>query len=173
MQDPTQEDDFRRFYEEHFPHIYNYVFYHTCRRSAAEDLTAETFQKAFQAYGGYSRVKGTERTWIYTIAKNVVRDRFKRKKWRSWLGLDQIEEPAAGEAGQEERLLREEELAELASALSGMEERERGLIALKFGFRLNNREIARETGLSESNVGTILNRALGRLRKTLLPEEES
>jgi RNA polymerase sigma-70 factor (ECF subfamily) len=42
--------------------------------------------------------------------------------------------------------------------------RERELIALKYGGGLTNREIARATGLSESNVGTILHRVVGRLR---------
>jgi len=53
----------------------------------------------------------------------------------------------------------------LGGLLKALSERERSLVALKYGAELNNREIARLTGLSETNVGTILFRALSRLRE--------
>ena len=49
--------------------------------------------------------------------------------------------------------------------LERLPERERSLVALKYGAELNNREIVRQTGLSESNVGTILFRAVNKLRE--------
>ncbi len=50
------------------------------------------------------------------------------------------------------------------ASLNKFPDRERELVALKYGAELTNREIARMTGLSESNVGTILNRVVAKLR---------
>ena len=56
---------------------------------------------------------------------------------------------------------------EVRRLLRAFPDRDREVIALKFGAGLNNREIARVTGISESNVGTLLYRAVGRLRKEM------
>ena len=55
-------------------------------------------------------------------------------------------------------------------AVADLDERERDLIALRFGSGLSNREIATMTGLSDSHVGVILHRALRKLRQTLQPD---
>ena len=59
---------------------------------------------------------------------------------------------------------RASDLRHLAELAMGLSEREREVIALKYGAELNNRQIAALTGLSESNVGTLLHRAVRTLR---------
>jgi len=49
--------------------------------------------------------------------------------------------------------------------LRTLSDRERDLIALKYGAEMSNRDIAGATGLTESNVGTILHRAVQALRE--------
>jgi RNA polymerase sigma factor (sigma-70 family) len=58
-----------------------------------------------------------------------------------------------------------QDLGQLSHLLANLPERERELVSLKFGADLNNREISTITGLSESNVGTILSRVLQKLRE--------
>ena len=53
----------------------------------------------------------------------------------------------------------------LAKLVGRLADQENDLVALKYGADMTNREIARVTGLSESNVGTILHRTVGRLRE--------
>jgi len=72
----------------------------------------------------------------------------------------------------EETAQRRAELARLSILLSHLPNRERDLIALKYGAELTNRQIARLTRLSESNVGTILNRIIRRLRVEWEAEDE-
>ena len=57
--------------------------------------------------------------------------------------------------------------------MAGLDERERDLIALRFGSGLSHREIARMTNLTDSHVGVILHRALRKLRQTLQTETPS
>jgi RNA polymerase sigma factor (sigma-70 family) len=68
----------------------------------------------------------------------------------------------------EEALVGQEELAETLAALDRLEERERELLALKFSARMTNRQISALTGLSESNVGVILYRAIQRMRAMIM-----
>jgi len=170
MDPETRTDAFRRFYDEHFHRVYNYLFYRTGGdRATAEDLCSDAFRKALEAMDRYSGDKGSERAWICSIAANALRDHLRRKTLRGWLGLDLLADPAGGETPEAE-LERDESLARLSAAMAPLGTRERELLALKFGMRLDNREIARQTGLSETNVGTILYRALGRLKAALSKE---
>jgi RNA polymerase sigma-70 factor (ECF subfamily) len=59
---------------------------------------------------------------------------------------------------------RRQDLARLARLLEGLSEREQELVAMKYGAELTNRKIAELTGLSETNVGTILYRVVRKLR---------
>ena len=67
---------------------------------------------------------------------------------------------------------RSQDLGQLSRLLANLPERERELVSLKFGADLNNREVAIVTGLSESNVGTILNRVLQKLREQWKVQDE-
>ncbi len=64
----------------------------------------------------------------------------------------------------EGKAIRGSDMERLAMLMVDLPDRHRELIALKYGAALNNRMIARITGLSESNVGTLLQRIVERFR---------
>ncbi len=72
----------------------------------------------------------------------------------------------------EEVVAEREDRARLAVLLARLPDRERELVALKYGAGLTNREIARLSGLSETNVGTILHRTVQRLREEWEEQDE-
>jgi RNA polymerase sigma-70 factor (ECF subfamily) len=78
--------------------------------------------------------------------------------------IDEADARPAGDATPEEAALRRADSERLTRLLAQLPERERELLALKYGADLTNRAIARVTGLSESNVGTILHRTVHALR---------
>jgi RNA polymerase sigma-70 factor (ECF subfamily) len=82
---------------------------------------------------------------------------------RSHLPLDAALDVAVDGTPERHAELRSD-LARLAALTANLPARERELIALKYGASLNNRLIAELTGLSESNVGTILHRLVKTLR---------
>ncbi len=153
--------DWDAVYTRELPRIYN-----SCRDrigddTVAEDLTSATFEKAWRGRDSYRRNTAKFSTWLYAIARNVAIDHFRRS------GRELPLETAAGmPAGStpEDDVVRAGDLERLASLLAGLGERERELLAFKYGAELTNREIARVTKLSESNVGTILHRAVATLR---------
>lgn len=155
-----EDVDWDAVYAEELPRVYNFFRYRVGNRATAEDLTSLTFEKAWRARRRYRKDRAAISTWLLVIARNVAIDHF--RKPRPEVALD--DDQASDVATPEEALARRSELRRLSGLLAGLPDREREVLALKFGADTTNRAIARLTGLSESNVGTILHRTIGGLR---------
>ncbi len=165
----TGQVDFEAVYRMELPRIYNFFRYRLGDDQTAEDLTAETFEKAWRHRERYRDDLASYSTWLFTIARRVATDHFRKR--RLTLPLDEAEgifHPQTLEDTAQERT----EFAQLSVLLARLAERERELVALKYGAGLTNRAIARISGLSESNVSTILSRVTHQLRAQLENENE-
>ena len=158
---PATEADFAALYQAELPRIYNFFRYRLGDGPLAEDLTSETFEKAWKNRERYRRDLAAFSTWLFTIARRVATDRYRRP--HTEVSIDDIS-PLADETTPEGVAEERDEFARLSALLARLPERERELVALKYGAGFTNRAIARLTGLSESNVGTILHRATQQLR---------
>lgn len=167
--DPAREQDWDALYEATLPRVYNFFRYRLGDGPDAEDLTAVTFHKAWQARGRFRHDKGGFTTWLFTIARHVAIDHYRGRRvhapFEEALGVAGGE-PA--EAAAERRSDREK----LQRLLADLPERERELIALKYGAEHEHLDIARIMKLSESNVGTILHRTVAGLRARWQEGEE-
>lgn len=157
----ANELDWDALYSDQLPRIYNYFRFRIGRDADAEDLTARTFESAWRARERYRQDLAGFSTWLFTIAHNVAVD-FLRSR-RPQVPLDALQEMAA-DGTPEEDAARDSDLKRLSALAVHLSEREQELIALKYGAELDNRQIARLLSLSESNVGTILHRAVQTLR---------
>ncbi len=153
--------DWEKLYADELPRIYNFFRYRVADGSVAEDLTSTTFEKAWRARERYRRDRSGFSTWLLTIARNVATDYFRRR--RQEVSLDEIRQQPDDQTP-EELAERHDDFARLSLLLDSLTDRERELLALKYGAQLTNRAISRLTGLSESNVGTILHRLTLSLR---------
>jgi RNA polymerase sigma-70 factor (ECF subfamily) len=159
---PTSESiNWKNTYDQLLPRVFHFFFYKVGDKFIAEELTSITFEKAWTNRGKYKRDIGAFQFWLFGIAQNVAVDHFRRN--RHEVPLDAVDVPSGQNVERDVEMQAEYE--RLASILRILSERERLLISLKYGAELNNREIARHTGLSESNVGTILFRTVKKLRK--------
>jgi RNA polymerase sigma-70 factor (ECF subfamily) len=131
-------------------------------RSAAEDVTALAFERLYRSRKRFDTSRGTPRAWLFSIARNAALDELRRRRRRPQLGL---EEGLAGELPAGDPLERLARRATVRDALAALPMRERELVLLKFHGQLTNGELARALGISESNAGTRLHRALMRLRE--------
>jgi RNA polymerase sigma-70 factor, ECF subfamily len=148
-------------YSDQLPRIYNFFRYRVGDDLLAEDLTALTFEKAWKARDQYRHDLSAFSTWLLSIARNIATDHFRRVRPEVTLddaAYNDDHRPV------EDSVLYGDEMARLATLLHHLDTRERELIALKYGAELTNRAIAQLTGLSESNVGTIIYRVVARLR---------
>jgi RNA polymerase sigma-70 factor (ECF subfamily) len=155
------EVDWDAVYAEEMPRVYNFFRYRVGDDALAEDLTSITFEKAWRARDRYRRDVAKFSTWLFTIARNVATDHYRQR--RHDLPIEAAEHRPSGESPEDDAI-RRAQLEMLSTLLGGLGERELELVSLKFGAGLTNRAIAGVTGLSESNVGTILHRTVSGLR---------
>lgn len=152
--------DFDAVYQAELPRVFNFFRYRVGDDQIAEDLTAETFEKAWRNRHRYRNDLASFSTWLFTLARRVAVDHF--RKHRAIIPLDEarvVDFQTPEHAAQENA-----EFAHLMQLLARLEERERELVALKYGAGLTNRAIAHLSGLTETNVGTILHRVMEQLR---------
>ena len=162
---PVDVDEFAALYRRHIDEVYGFMDYHARNHFEAEDLTADAFERALRYFHSFDPTKGEFRTWLFVIAANVVRH---HQRSRSTGSADvPIDAALEMRTSLEPNGLGVEERADLREALAGLSDREYRAIGLRFGGGLTNREIARVTGISESNVGTILHRSLTRIARVL------
>lgn len=162
LKSPASAAFFEAMYQEQLPRVYNFFRYRFGDNALAEDLTAQTFEKAWKNRLSYRRDLAAFSTWLFTIARRVAIDAYRQA--RPEAGLEAAEGLALG-GSLEEQAQHSSDLRRLNAALRGLPPRERELVALKYGADLSQREIARLTELSESNVGVILFRTIQTLRK--------
>lgn len=155
-------EDWDELYTAQLPRVYNYFRYRLGDVADVEDLTATTFEKAWRGRHRFRRDLGAFSTWLFSIARNVAVDHFRSARRRE----GPLEDAATLVAGRtpEDDLVARSNVARLTAVMAALDERDRELVALKYGAGLTNRTIARVTGLTESNVGTVLHRAVGKLR---------
>ena len=152
--------DWDEVYARELPRVFNFFRYKVASRAAAEDLASLTFEKAWRERARYRHDRAAVSTWLFTIARNVAIDHFRAR--RNEVPLDDTD--VASAATPETDALRRSDADRLGALLATLPERERDLVALKYGAEHSNRDIAKITGLTESNVGTILHRTIATLR---------
>jgi RNA polymerase sigma-70 factor, ECF subfamily len=156
------EPDWDQVYAEQLPRVLNFFRYRLGDTAEAEDLTARTFEKAWRARHRYRRDVAGFATWLLTIARNVAIDHLRARRQHEPLEVaDAVPSP---DGTPEQHAVQRSEAERLTALLATLPARQRELIAMKYGADMTNRAIARATGLSESNVGTILHRAVESLR---------
>lgn len=159
----ASEPDWDAVYAEQLPRVYNFFRYRCGQTVDAEELTSRTFEKAWHARHRYRRDIAGFSTWLLSIARNVAIDEYRAR--RPLVPLDDAAALDSPARTPEEEAVLSSDARRLSALLAEMPDRERELLSLKYGAELTNRAIARVMGLSESNVGTILHRAVKVLRE--------
>jgi RNA polymerase sigma-70 factor (ECF subfamily) len=151
-------------YEDHVDRVFGFFAFRLGPGADAEDLTATTFERAMRNAGRYDPRRAAMSTWLLAIAQNALIDHFRyagrRPEEHGDVDFDALPHPAFDEP-------REGLAPELEAALGGLDDRERQVVALRFGGELRGKEIASVTGLTEANVHQILSRSLRRLRRAM------
>ena len=160
--------NFEETYTRLFKPILAYIASRVSSLQTAHELTADTWQQVWTHREQFDPSRGNEQQWVFTIARNQVNKHLRFWQFKRFFSLTEQEEGVAShEKTPLEQLTQQEKQSILLAAFATLSGRERDLLALKFQSALNNRQIAQMTGLSESNVGTIVNRALNKLRSQL------
>jgi RNA polymerase sigma factor (sigma-70 family) len=159
----VRQADFDRIYREHASGLFSFLAYRTGDRALAEDVLAEAFERAIRARRTFDPRRAREKTWLYSIALNCLRDR-QRRSGAEQRAYERVSTPAAPDPDLGVAL---GERDELRSALEDLSPEEREALALRFGGDVTIPEIARATGESRTTIEGRVYRGLRKLREKL------
>ncbi len=154
-----RDEQFERLYAEHAQGLFGFLSYRTGDRALAEDLLADTFERALRARRMFDPRRGSEKTWLYAIALNGLRDHARRSASEG-RALERVARGSSPQAHSAVQQVADRDL--LSRSLAALSEREREAIALRFGADLSVPEIAR---LTKEPLTTVEGRVYRGLRK--------
>lgn len=161
----VRDADFERLFEQHASPLLGFLVYRTGDRMLAEDLVATTFERALRARRRFDRRKGSEKTWLYAIALNCLRDDARRRATEARvMEREQAAVPVPDTGSWVEDIADRERLTD---ALGILAQEEREALALRFGADLSVPEIARMLGVSLTTAEGRVYRSLRKLRDHL------
>jgi RNA polymerase sigma-70 factor (ECF subfamily) len=152
--------------EAHLDDVYGYLLYLTHDRHLAEDLAADTFEKALRRWARFDARRGEARSWLLALARSTALDHFRAQQRRQ-----RREERAAQPEAVEEQF----DLGfdpQLQAALATLAAPERELVFLRVVLEIPNAEAARLLGLTPTNCATRLNRVIHKLETALTNDQE-
>ena len=140
--------------------VHRYLLFLTGNRSAAEDLTGETFERAFRSWRRFDPRRGTPRAWLCRIARSAALDHFRaeerrrRREERFARGVPSVDDVELGPGA-------------LEAALTRLSPADREVVALRVLLELDGPTAARVLGISATACSTRLSRALKRLEEMM------
>lgn len=144
--------------------VYAYVAYRIGDGPDAEDVTSEAFARALRYRDSFDESKGDAVSWLIGIARRCIAAHFAEREETI---ADPPDHPAPGNLVEDavRRL-------ELARAMATLPDRDRELVALRYGADLTAKQIAELLGLRVNTVEVSLHRVLRRLRTALETPDE-
>src|SRR5262245_11982703 len=161
----TRAPSFAEAAERHLDDVYRYLLVFTRDASVAEDLAAETFERALRVWRRFDPARSSARTWLCTIARTTALDYFRaeqrrRKRERAAAAREEhVQPPELGLSPALER------------ALASLSAADREIVALRIVLDLDAEAAARLLGISATACTTRLSRALKRLEELMSDDD--
>ena len=157
---------FGELYDEYVDQIFRYIFYKVGDFSEAQDLTGQTFLRAFENIDVYEMRDVSFSSWLYRIAHNLVVDHFRKASRRENVSIE--EEPHIPATDNAIESIEESiDSQALCEALQKLTHNQREVIILKFIDNLSNAQVAEIMGISVGAVKSTQKRALLALHRIL------
>ena len=161
MNEALTREEAEQLFEHHSKAIFGILLALTKSKALADDLTQETFIRAFQKYDQY-RQEGPIRPWLARIAVNLARSHYRKLKWQTLFG--QVPERAA-DATAETLALRSERQQELWQAVCRLPHKNREVILLHYYAELPLKEAAETLSIPLGTCKSRLSAGLEKLRR--------
>lgn len=152
------DDTFVGLYRDHYRTVFLYLLALTRNHQDAEDVAAETFERALRAWSRTGAPTAGAAPWLLVTARRIAIDRWRRA--RRALGARARHEERANDA-----LVEADSWLWLDEVLRVLPSRQREVLALRYQQDLSDADIGLVMGLSESGVRSLAARAIATLRK--------
>ncbi|MDQ6836646.1 MAG: sigma-70 family RNA polymerase sigma factor [Actinomycetota bacterium] len=156
-----RDRDFERLYAEHAEPLLGFLVYRTGDRALAEDLLGDTFERVLRSRGRFDPRRSGEKTWLYTIALNLLRDHARRAA-AGRRAHDKITAATGAPGHHSQEFSAVEDRDAVQRAMGTLSSEERDVIALRYGADLTLPEIAK---LTQEKLTTVEGRVYRALRK--------
>ena len=158
---------FGRLYDEYVDQIFRYIFYKVGNFAEAQDLTGQTFLRAFENIDSYEMRDVAFSSWLYRIAHNLVVDSFRRESRRENVPIDEQPPPPSLRGNPVEAVMADQDSERLYRAMQKLTHNQREVLVLKFIDNLSNSQIAEIMGISVGAVKSTQKRGLLSLNRIL------
>jgi RNA polymerase sigma-70 factor, ECF subfamily len=158
-----RNEDFQRVYDAHAASLLAFLEYRTGNLELAKDIHADTFERILKTRWRFDSRKASEKTWLFAIALNVLRDQGRRRAAEA-RALDKVAAGGSEAWDESERL---DDRDAVRRGLASLPDDEREAVSLYYGADLSLEEIARITGTRTTTIKGRLARGRDRLRETL------
>ncbi len=153
--------EFAEIARTHLDDVYRFLLYATGDAAVAEDLAAETMERALRAFPKYDPARSKPRAWLLVIARSAMLDHFRREQRRRRYELAAVDVADRSDGPG----ISNDLSAAVEAALHKLSAGDREVIALRVILDLDARAAAHLLGVSESACTTRLSRALARLQQ--------
>ena len=158
------EQAFGRLYDLYVDKIYRYIYYKIFHTETAQDLTSQTFLKAYEKLASFNESKGNFSSWVYTIAKNTLTDHFRSSKPTQEMN-EAFDVSDLGKTRFQHEM--NADLTKVYDYIQTLDEVVRDVMILRLWEELSYREIAEIVGKKEDHSKVIFSRGLKELRNKL------
>ena len=161
MDQSTLKADFLRTYDVYADDIFRFCTMKVTNRELAQDLTQEVFTRYWQTIRGGEKLKN-ERAYLYTLARNLVIDWYRKKKESS---LDVLTEQGIDFGNDDHTVIeRTAQMNEVLAVINKLDEDAREALILRFVEGFTPKEIAAMSGESANAVSVRINRAIKKVQ---------
>ena len=160
-----EERSFAAVAEEHLDDVYRYLLYMTGNPHTAEDLAAETFERALRRWRRFNPQRASARTWLCQLARSTALDHFRAERRRR-----RREDSYSAEIDSEEPVFGEGLSPEIETAVRSLSAAEREVVVLRVVLELDGETTASVLGIRPTAVSTRLSRALQKLEERMVSD---
>lgn len=158
-------DLFVSFYNEYVEKVYGYIARQVWNHEEAEDLTSQTFIKAWKSFHSFDVTKASFKTWVFRIARNTVYDFFKTQK--QCVDMSEYADIILSDTDIEREYIQKEILEEVQSILKTLPSKTQEIIRMRLWEGLSYKEIAFVLHQSEGSVKMSFSRGIQRIQKDM------
>lgn len=166
---------FNRLYDQYHQDVFQFLLYLVKNRQTAEDLMHEVYVRVLKAYSRFEG-KSSEKTWLFSIAKNVAIDHFRKSAVRKRHLFDffdwETQELKANGPLPDEMAEMNDEMKKLLQALDECTGDQKMVIIMRYFQDLSIAETAQILKWTEGKVKTTQHRAIHKLRERLAGHSE-
>ncbi len=166
----SPQKEFSKIYDQYIGKIYRFIFLKVNSQETAQDLTSETFTRAWSKFNDSQDPNPKVQNWqafLYQIARNLLADLYRENDKFQVVSASSVADPPSSAIDLEEKAILGSDMEQVRAGLAKLGEEQQEVIIWRYLDGLSTKEIAEILDKPEGTIRVILHRALATLREKL------